>query len=174
MSKVWHGICVYLVNQTKNNIMKKITLFVLSIVGLASAAMAQGAMTVNPVDFTSNPARFNGKTISIAGLKLDLSAAAAPTGAVSPAGGGAPIPGLAGGPGAPGAMGAGAPVIRCNPPRGFKSLEVDFTNDPNFAKCFFISEAQYNALPKGHALTAQLTFKGDDRLGYTITMFKLQ
>ncbi len=155
--------------------MKKFTLFVLSIVGLASAAMAQGAMTVNAVDFTSNPARFNGKTIAISGLKLDMSAvSAAPSGAVSPAGAGAPIPGLAGGPGAPGPMGAGAPVIRCNPPRGFKSLEVDFTNDPNFAKCFFISEAQYNALPKGHALTAQLTFKGDDRLGYTITMFKLQ
>ncbi len=45
--------------------MKKFTLFVLSIVGLASAAMAQGAMTVNAVDFTSNPARFNGKTIAI-------------------------------------------------------------------------------------------------------------
>jgi hypothetical protein len=161
-----------MLNQTKNNIMKKITLFVLSIVALASAAMAQGAMTINAVDFTSNPARFNGKTIAIAGVKLDLTAAAAPTGAVSPAGGGAAIPGLAAAPGpaTPGAPGA----IRCNPPRGFKSIEVDFTNDPSFSKCFFISEAQYNALPKGHALTAQLTFKGSDRLGYTITMFKLQ
>ena len=154
--------------------MKKFTLFVLSIVGLASAAMAQGAMSVNAVDFTSNPARFNGKTIAISGLKLNMSSNA-PTGAVGPAGGGAPIPGLATGPAAPGAMGAGAPVTRCNPPRGFKSLEVDFTNDPNFSKCFFISEAQYNSLPKGQAqLTAQLTFKGDDRMGYTITMFKLQ
>ena len=155
--------------------MKKLTLFVLSIVGLASAAMAQGAMTVNPVDFTSNPSRFNGKTISISGLKLDMSAAmGAPTGAVSAVGSGSAVPGLAAAPGAPGAMGAGAAVIRCNPPRGFKSLEVDFTNDPSFNKCFFISDAQYNALPKGHALTAQLTFKGDDKLGYTITMFKLQ
>ena len=151
--------------------MKKITLFVLSIVALASAAMAQGAMTINAVDFTSNPARFNGRTIAISGVKLDLTAAAAPTGAVSPAGGGAAIPGLAS---APGPAGAGAGVIRCNPPRGFKSIEVDFTNAPSFSKCFFIAEAQYNALPKGHALTAQLTFKGSDRLGYTITMFKLQ
>ena len=151
--------------------MKKITLFVLSIVALASAAMAQGAMTVNPVDFTSNPARFNGRTIAISGVKLDLTAAAAPTGAVSAAGGGSAIPGLAS---APGPAGAGAGVIRCNPPRGFKSIEVDFTNAPSFSKCFFIAEAKYNALPKGHALTAQLTFKGSDRLGYTITMFKLQ
>ena len=59
--------------------MKKITLFVLSIVALASAAMAQGAMTINAADFTSNPARFNGKTIAISGVKLDLTAAAAPT-----------------------------------------------------------------------------------------------
>ena len=150
--------------------MKKITLFVLSIVALASAAMAQGAMTINAVDFTSNPARFNGRTIAISGVKLDLTAAA-PTGAVSAAGGGSAIPGLAS---APGPAGAGAGVIRCNPPRGFKSIEVDFTNAPSFSKCFFIAEAQYNALPKGHALTAQLTFKGSDRLGYTITMFKLQ
>ena len=152
--------------------MKKITLFVLSIVALASAAMAQGAMTINAVDFTSNPARFNGRTIAISGVKLDLTAAAAPTGAVSPAGGGAAIPGLASAPGpaTPGAPGA----IRCNPPRGFKSIEVDFTNAPSFSKCFFIAEAKFNALPKGHALTAQLTFKGSDRLGYTITMFKLQ
>lgn len=152
--------------------MKKITLFVLSIVALASAAMAQGAMTVNPVDFTSNPARFSGKTISIAGIKLDLTAAAAPTGAVSPASVGTPIPGLSTGPGTKGAAGVG--VIRCNPPRGFKSIVVKFSNDPNFSKCFFISEPQFNALPKGHALTTQLTFKGSDRLGYTITMFKLQ
>ena len=150
--------------------MKKITLFVLSIVALASAAMAQGAMTINAVDFTSNPARFNGKTIAISGVKLDLTAAA-PTGAVSAASGGSSIPGLASAPG-PATPGAGA--IRCNPPRGFKSIEVDFTNAPAFSKCFFIAEAQYNALPKGHALTAQLTFKGSDRLGYTITMFKLQ
>ena len=149
--------------------MKKITLFVLSIVALASAAMAQGAMTVNPVEFTSNPARFNGKTIAISGVKLDLTDAAAPTGVVNPARGGALIPGLASAPGP-----AGAGVIRCNPPRGFKSIEVDFTNAPSFSKCFFIAEAKFNAVPKGHALTAQLTFKGSDRLGYTITMFKLQ
>jgi len=151
--------------------MKKITLFALSIVALASAAMAQGAMTINAADFTSNPARFNGKTIAISGVKLDLTAAA-PTGAVSAASGGSSIPGLSAGAGAPGAVGAGG--TRCNPPRGFKSIEVDFTNAPTFSKCFFIAEAKYNALPKGHALTAQLTFKGSDRLGYTITMFKLQ
>jgi hypothetical protein len=131
--------------------MKKITLFVLSIVALASAAMAQGAMTVNPVDFTSNPAKFNGKTISISDLKLDLVGVVGTTGAVSPTG-----------------------AIRCNPARGFKSIEVDFSNDPNFSKCFFMSENEYNKLPKGHVLTAQLTFKGTTKLGYTITMFKLQ
>ena len=114
--------------------MKKITLFVLSIVALASAAMAQGAMTVNPVEFTSNPTRFNGKTIAISGVKLDLTDAA-PTGAVSPARGGASIPGLSVGAGAPS---VGTKVISCNPPRGFKSIEVDFTNDPSFSKCFFI------------------------------------
>ena len=151
--------------------MKKITLFVLSIVALASAAMAQGAMTINAVDFTSNPARFNGRTIAISGVKLDLTAAAAPTGVVNPARGGALIPGLSVGAGAPS---VGIKVISCNPPRGFKSIEVDFTNAPSFSKCFFIAEAKFNALPKGHALTAQLTFKGSDRLGYTITMFKLQ
>ena len=154
--------------------MKKVTLFLFSIVAFAAGAMAQGAMTVNAVDFTSNPARFNGKTIAISNLVVNLESTTSPS-PVSPVGGGAPIPGLSTTPGTPGPMGAGAAVIRCNAPRGFHVLDVDFTNDPNFNACFFISEAMYKSLPKGQpSVRATLTFKGDARIGYTVTMYKLQ
>jgi hypothetical protein len=53
-------------------------------------------------------------------------------------------------------------------------VKVAFPADMNFTKCFFIAEAQYNALPKGQRLNAQLTFKGDSNLGYVITLFRLQ
>ena len=152
----------------KIKIMKKVTLFLFSIVAFAAGAMAQGAMTVQAMEFTQNPARFNGKTIAISGLTVNLESATAAPGAVG---------GAIGGPsaGAPGAMGAGAAVVRCNPPRGFRSLDVDFSNDPNFNKCFYMSEAMYTSLPKGQpSVRAQITFKGDDRLGYTVTMYKLQ
>lgn len=43
--------------------MIKLILFVLCIVGFASAVLAQGVLSVNAVDFTSNPTRFNGKSI---------------------------------------------------------------------------------------------------------------
>ena len=138
---------------------------------------AVGAPDGAPAPDVTLPVPIDAKSVdplcsSNAPAPVDTSTSSAPTGAVSPARGGASSPGLSVGAGAPGAIGAGE--IRCNPPRGFKSIEVDFTNAPAFSKCFFIAEAKYNALPKGHALTAQLTFKGSDRLGYTITMFKLQ
>ena len=145
--------------------MKKITLFVLSIVALAGAATAQAP--VSGSEFTTHAARYNGMTVSVSGVKLNPKTIV-PGGVVTP-GGAVAAPGA-------GTSAAAAPgVIRCNPPRGFKALDVDFTNDPNFNKCFFISEAQYNALPKGQdGLNATITFKGDEKLGYTITLFKLQ
>ena len=92
--------------------------------------------------------------VHLSGVKIDLTAASTslPSGAIS----------------------TSASDIRCLPPRGFKSVKVAFPADMNFTKCFFIAEAQYNALPKGQRLNAQLTIKGDSNLGYVITLFRLQ
>jgi hypothetical protein len=145
----------------------------LGISTFAGLAAAQGAMNVTASEFVARSGRFNGVTVVISNLKIDLSAVSTtiPSGAVSPAGSGAPVPGS---PAAPGPMSAGSSDIRCLPPRGFKTVKVGFPADANFTKCFFIAEAQYNALPKGQTLNAQLTFKGDSNLGYVITLFRLQ
>ena len=78
------------------------------------------------------------------------------------------------GAGAPGVSALGAPVIRCNAPRGFVNLDVDFPQDPTFQACFFMSQAMFSSLPKGQDhIPVTLTFKGDHRFGYTVTIFKL-
>ena len=144
--------------------MKKITLFVLSIVALASAASAQ--TPVSATDFTSNPDRFKGMTVAIDGVNLHPNTS---------------VPGVVAGAPATVSMGAGsAPtgsnlVARCNAPRGYKAIDVDFPTNPTFAKCFFMLERQYASLPHAQdVVKAQITFKGDQNLGYIITLFKMQ
>ena len=153
--------------------MKKFILSIASIFALTTV-FAQGAMTVNPADFTSNPARFNGKTISVSTLKINMASTSASPALSSVSGPVAPMSVGPVAPVAPGPVGAGAPVIKCNAPRSFVAVDVDFPNDPNYNACFFMSEAMYKSLPKGQpSVNAMITFKGDNRMGYTITMYKL-
>jgi hypothetical protein len=144
--------------------MKKITLLVLSIVALSSAASAQ--TSVNAAEFTSNPDKFKGVTILIDGVILHPNTA---------------VPNVSVGGPAVVSMGVGsAPsgnnaVAKCNTPHGYKAVDVDFPTNPTFAKCFFMSEAQYNSLPPNKdIIKAQIIFKGDQKFGYIITLFKLK
>ena len=146
--------------------MKKITLFVLSIVALAGAASAQTVIT--DAQFTENTTKYNGLTVSISNLTLNPQTAV-------PSGSGVTSGGAVAAPGAGKAAAAAPGVIRCNAPRNYRAIDVDFKNDPSFNKCFFISKTLYSSLPKGqNGLNATVTFKGDSKVGYTITLFKLQ
>jgi hypothetical protein len=144
--------------------MKKITLLVLSIIALASAASAQ--TSVNAAEFTSNPDKFKGVTILIDGVDLHPNTS---------------VPSVSVGGPAVVSMGAGsAPsgnnvVAKCNTPHGYKAIDVDFPGTPTFAKCFYMSEAQYNSLPHTKdVIKAQIIFKGDQKFGYIITLFRLK
>jgi len=144
--------------------MKKITLLVLSIIALASAALAQ--TSVNATEFTSNPDRFKGMTISIDGVNLHPNTT---------------VPGITISGPAVVSRGAGsAPsgnnlVAKCNTPRGYKAIDVDFPSNPTFSKCFYMLESQYNNLPHAQdVIKAQITFKGEEKFGYIITLFKLK
>ena len=140
--------------------MKKITLFVLSIVALASAASAQ-AITKD-VDFTSNADRFKGMTVTIDGVNLR------PKVAITEIKVGDPASVTVG-------KGSTANVVaKCKTPRGFKQIDVDFTSSPTFAACFFMSEAMFKTIPLQETVKAQITFKGDKSLGYQISLFKGQ
>jgi hypothetical protein len=144
--------------------MKKITLLVLSIIALATAASAQ--TSVNATEFTSNPDKFQGMTILIDDVILH------PNTAVPSVSVGGPAVVSLGAGSAPSGNNA---VAKCNTPRGYKAVDVDFTSNPTFAKCFFMSEAQYNSLPHTKdVIKAQIIFKGDQKFGYIITLFKLK
>jgi hypothetical protein len=143
-------------------------LFFIAVMTLMGSLSAQ-SLPVDQVQFTSNPAVFNGKMVSVSGILINPNnpTPAAP-GAISVA------------PGASVSAGAGTsaaprtPATRCNAPRGFVTLDVDFPADPTFQACFFISQAMFNTLPKGQdKIQSSLAFKGDHRIGYTITLYKL-
>ena len=133
--------------------------------------MGQG-LAVTDVEFTSNPLKFNNKIVTISLVKINLE-----TTTPGPATIGSPSVGatVAPGPAAPGPKGIGAPVTRCNAPRGFRALDVDFLNDPSYNVCFFISDAMFMSLPKGQpSVNAQITFRGDNNFGYVVNMYKLK
>jgi hypothetical protein len=145
--------------------MKKITLLAFSIFAFIATTFAQNIQNPTAVEFTTNPAKYNGATISISGVKLN------PKSSVSTVSVAAPSGAITAGAGTPG-MGNNA--MRCTAPRGFYAIDIDFPNNPSFQKCFFISGAQFNSLPKTQdGLNASIMFKGDDKNGYTITLFKL-
>lgn len=148
--------------------MKKITLFTLSVFAFFGSTFAQNIPNPTAVEFTSNPAKYNGQTISISGVKLNPKSSLS-TVSVAPAGGA-----ITAGAGVSGSAGPNSGVTRCTAPRGFYTIDVDFPNNPSFSKCFFISGAQFNSLPKTQdGVNASIMFKGDDKNGYTITLFKL-
>ena len=143
-------------------------LFFIAVMTLMGSLSAQG-LIIDQVQFTSNPTAFRGKMVSISGILINPNNPTLFASGVIPA---APGSSLSSGSGIPAAP--VAPVIRCNAPRGFVSLDVDFPKDPNFQACFFISKAMFSSLPKGQdKIQSTLIFKGDHRIGYTITLYKL-
>lgn len=155
--------------------MKKITLFSLSCLAYAGSIFAQGAPTVQALAFTANPSNFDGKSIKIENVILnldgiDINAAAASS---------SPAPtGPAVGAGVTGAVtpGASAPtqVVRCSAPKGFKVIDIDFAANPGFEKCFLINETMFKTLPVGKDITADITFKGSSNARYIITNYTLR
>jgi len=141
--------------------MKKITVFVLSIVALASAASAQ--MVTPETQFTSNPENFKGKTVIIDGVNLR------PKQAVTAISVGSPAFVTVG-------KGSTANVVAsCKVVKGQKSIDVDFTANPSFAACFYMKDADFAKLPlQQDAIKAQITFKGNKAAGFFIELHKLQ
>jgi len=158
-------------NNLKNKIMKKVTTLFAVAFAFIGASMAQ--VVIPGESFAKNPASFNGRKVSIKNIQLDFSnKMATPTGAVAPMGGGA----IGAGHVAPGPGGQGAQVQRCNPPRGFSQIDVDFLAAPDYQGCFFMGDAMYNELKRqagGNKIDAQITFQGDNRVGYNVTFYKI-
>ena len=113
---------------------------------MVGSALAQGT-PVKPEEFTANPARFDGQTISVSGSIINLDGID-----ITAQMGNANGPSQAGvGMGAPGAPMGGAPakVVRCNAPMGFKVIDIDFKVNPTFSACFGRPQARDYQCPKG-------------------------
>ena len=146
--------------------MKRVSLLILGVVAMIGSALAQGSV-VRPEEFTANPAKYDGQTLSVSSSILNLD--------------GIDITATLGVTNGPSTMGVGmgAPstptpvrVVRCSAPMGFKVIDVDFKSNPTFSACFLIPQAMYDQLPKGKDITCTLMFKGSYNAQYTITNFK--
>lgn len=147
--------------------MKKLILILLTI-GIIGASYSQ--MAIPGEIFASNPARFNGRKVTIKNIEIVKA---------DPHTGGPSIGGPAGSfQGAPGAAGTpGAPATHpCRPPRGFAQVEIHFVGAPEYKGCFFSAENMKAQLDRelGDTNTpAEISFRGDSRVGYHITLYRL-
>lgn len=115
--------------------------------------------------FAANPARFNGRPTKIKNIEIvQENATGGPAGSMSHV-----APGPAGSPSAPN-------NIPCRPPRGFSQVNLNFKGAPEFKACFFMSDVMKNQMDRecGHHNTpATISFRGESRVGYNITAYKL-
>ncbi len=148
--------------------MKKVLSFALTMVAVGSTL---SQMVIPGESFAKNPASFNGRKVSVKNIQITATQTTAP-GVIAPA----PINPVGTATVAPGANGTGTQVIRCNVPRGYKQLDVNFLAAPDFEGCFFTSDAMYKSLAatsNGTPVDAQITFQGDNRLGYNVTFYRI-
>lgn len=152
--------------------MKKFLLIALFTISFIGSSVAQ--MAIPGAVFASKPASFNGRQVTIKNIQLDFSSQKVHgfIGPVAPVGGPGAVsvgPGPVGSPTAPA-------TTPCNPPRGFKKLDVIFLEVPEVKYCFFMKDAMYTELERqsGHQnVDAQITFRGDARMGYNVTFYKI-
>ena len=66
--------------------------------------------------------------------------------------------------------------IRCTPPKGYSKTDIKFIGAPDFKACFFMLDAMKEALDResgNQNIRVQITFRGDNRAGYHITLCRI-
>ena len=151
--------------------MKKLTIL-LTVLFVSVAAMAQ--MAIPGAAFADNPSRFNGRKVTVKGVEFDFSNTTLAVNA-------APLVGSSAALSAPvvvpTANGANTPTVRCNPPRGFTKVDVNFYSAPTYKGCFFMADQMFTQLEResgGQSIEAEITFRGDSRTGYNLTFYRLK
>lgn len=149
--------------------MKKAIWVILITIGIIGNS--QGQLAIAGGIFAENPPRYNGRMITVKNIRLNMNTQSSISGAVPPANvSGGNVNNIPG-------SGSGSSTQRCNPPRGFKQLDVEFIEKPEFESCFFMAETMYNQLKKetlGQSkVDVQLTFRGDNRTGYNVMSYRL-
>ena len=148
--------------------MKKLSL--LFAVGFAVIGSSMAQVIIPGEIFAANPARFNNRPTTIKNIEIVQENAAGGPSIGGPAGSmSVGAPGAAGTPNAP----SNTP---CRPPRGFSQVNLHFKGAPEFKGCFFMSDVMKTQMDRecGHHNTpATVSFRGESRVGYAITAYKL-
>lgn len=147
--------------------MKKFTLLFAVAFALVGSSVAQIAIPGEV--FAGNPSRFSNRKVTIKNIEIVKTSATSGPSIGGPAGSFQGAPGAAGTPGAPATQ-------PCRPPRGFSEVAVHFKGAPEFKGCFFMADNMKTQLDRecGHENTpAQITFRGDGRVGYHISFYRL-
>jgi len=139
--------------------MKKLFLFLLSVVAINQYASAQNIVDAN--DFYGNPAKYNGRMVVFKDIIVRKGVAKNST--VSP---GAKVS-----VGSGSASNAGSISTRCTAPRNYEMLEVVFPNGKTKG-CFVILNKVANPIPSGKDVISTITFKADSRTMNKISMIK--
>lgn len=148
--------------------MRKTILAVVLTIGTIGSTLAQ--LAIPGEVFADNPHRFNGRRVTIKNIQLnsEVTSGQLSVGQSSPA----LLNVSAGVVGTP-----SAPTIQpCRPPRGFSQIDVVFKGKPEFKACFFMQDAMKIQLDRemgGHITDAMISFRGDHRMGYHVSLYKL-
>lgn len=148
--------------------MKKILFTALIAIGMIGSSAAQ--MAIPGEVFASNPAKFNGRQVTIKNLDFIKGSPQVGPSIGGPAGTFSNVaPGPAGTPTAP-------TTTPCRPPRGYSEINISFRGYPEYKGCFFMLDAMKAELERqcGHDKTPiQITLRGDNRMGYNVSFYRL-
>jgi len=150
--------------------MRKIFLLTLVTIGMIGSSLSQ--IAIPGTSFADNPARFNGRKVTVKDVQVDFTNQLVGQMLMAPISGPVSTPKV----GIVGPINPTNTQTPCNPPRGFHKVDVHFLSSPEYKGCFFMSDPMYNELKRqsgGQKLDAQLTFRGDSRVGYNITFYRL-
>jgi hypothetical protein len=140
--------------------MKKI-ITLLTVCSLALSAMAQLAIPGGVFD--SNPARFNGRKVTLKNVEIIKTQEAGrhTIGGPSIAAHGLP---------------AVSSVAPCRAPRGFATVEVNFLEETSFKACFFMAKNMRDQMyleVDDQPCAAQITIRGNIGVGYHISFYRI-
>ena len=149
--------------------MKKLVLLLLLSIGIIGSSFSQ--MAIPGEAFAQNPARFNGRKVTVKNVQILKSSQHSHVGPV--------VGGISHAQVAPGPVNSPtAPnVTPCNPPRGFSKVDVFFRGAPEYKGCFFMFDTMKQELDRQmgleSAVDVQISFRGDSRTGYNVSFYRL-
>ncbi len=139
--------------------MKKLFLFLISVVAMNQYASAQNIVDAN--DFYGNPAKYNGRMVIFKDIIVRKGVTRNSN--ISP---GAKVS-----TGSGSASNSTGSSTRCTAPRNYEMLEVVFPNGKTKG-CFVILNKVANPIPSNKDVISTITFKADSRTMNKISMIK--